>query len=212
MLHPNERENEAVPAGLRQHALARVDEDDREVGVRGTGRHVAGVLLVARGVGDDELALVGRKEAVGDIDGDALLPLRGEAIHEQGEIDAFITDRAVPALLAEGSELVVEDELAVIEQSSDQGGLAVVDRAACQETQQALACLLRQPELEIGIGGADGRGGVHQKYPSCFFFSIEPTLSLSMRRPSRSEVREACISMMIEGRSDAVERMPPLSG
>ena len=32
-----------------------------------------------------------------------------------------------------------------------------------------------------------GRG--HQKYPSCFFFSIEPTWSLSISRPSRSEVR-----------------------
>ena len=30
-----------------------------------------------------------------------------------------------------------------------------------------------------------------------------------MRRPSRSDVRDACISMMIDGRSAAVERMPP---
>ncbi len=48
-----------MAARLDQHALARVDQDDGEVGSRGAGDHVAGVLLVARGIGDDELALVG---------------------------------------------------------------------------------------------------------------------------------------------------------
>ena len=95
--------------------------------LRGAGRHVAGVLLVARGVGDDELALVGRKEPVGDVDGDALLALGGEAIDEQREVDAFVADVAVLALLAEARELVVEDELAVVEQPADQRRLAVVD-------------------------------------------------------------------------------------
>jgi hypothetical protein len=51
-----QRDEIAVAAGLRQHALARVDQDDREIGGRGAGRHVAGVLLVAGRVGDDELA------------------------------------------------------------------------------------------------------------------------------------------------------------
>ena len=49
--------------------------------------HVARILLVAGRVGDDELALVGREEAVGDVDGDALLALGGEAVDEQGEIE-----------------------------------------------------------------------------------------------------------------------------
>jgi hypothetical protein len=46
-----------------------------EVGGRGAGGHVARVLLVARRVGDDELAPVGGEVAVGDVDGDALLAL-----------------------------------------------------------------------------------------------------------------------------------------
>ena len=37
-----------VAAGLGQHALARVDQHQGEVGVGGAGRHVAGILLVAR--------------------------------------------------------------------------------------------------------------------------------------------------------------------
>jgi hypothetical protein len=74
---PSSERDVAVAAGLRQHALARVDQDDREVGGGGAGDHVAGVLLVARRVGDDELALVGAEVAVGDVDGDALLALGG---------------------------------------------------------------------------------------------------------------------------------------
>ena len=37
----------------------------------------------------------------------------------------------------------------------------------------------------------------HQKYPSCFFFSIEPALSKSMIRPCRSDVVASSISWMM---------------
>ena len=43
-----QRADVAMAPGLRQHALARIDQDDGEVGSRGAGRHVARVLLVAR--------------------------------------------------------------------------------------------------------------------------------------------------------------------
>ena len=42
--------------GLGQHALARIDQQHGEVGGRRAGHHVARILLVARRVGDDELA------------------------------------------------------------------------------------------------------------------------------------------------------------
>jgi hypothetical protein len=76
-----------VAAGLRQHALARVDQDDGEVGGRGGGDHVAGVLLVARRVGDDVLARAGGEVAVGDVDGDALLALGLQAVGEERQVD-----------------------------------------------------------------------------------------------------------------------------
>ena len=53
---PEQRQDHRVPAGLLGQALAGVDEHQAEVGGRGAGDHVAGVLHVARGVGDDELA------------------------------------------------------------------------------------------------------------------------------------------------------------
>jgi hypothetical protein len=37
-----------VALALRQHAFAGIDQDNREIGGRGAGRHVAGILFVAR--------------------------------------------------------------------------------------------------------------------------------------------------------------------
>jgi hypothetical protein len=72
---PEQRDQVAVATRLRHHTLAGVDEKDRGV-CRGDARdHVAGVLLVTGRVSDDELALVGGKEAVGHVDGDPLLAL-----------------------------------------------------------------------------------------------------------------------------------------
>ena len=64
-----------VPPRLHADAVPRVDQQDRDVGRRGAGRHVARVLLVAGRVGEDELAPRGREVAVGDVDRDALLAL-----------------------------------------------------------------------------------------------------------------------------------------
>jgi hypothetical protein len=71
-----QRHDAGVTPGLRQNALPRIDQKHREVASRGTRRHVAGVLLVAGCVGDDEFAFRGGEIAVGDIDRDALLALR----------------------------------------------------------------------------------------------------------------------------------------
>ena len=55
VLDPQQRHDEAVPARLLQHAVARVDQDHRQIAGAGASGHVPGVLLMARGVGDDEL-------------------------------------------------------------------------------------------------------------------------------------------------------------
>ena len=53
----------------------------------GRGRHhVAGVLLVAGRIADDELAVFGGEVAVRHVDGDALLALGRQAIGQQREI------------------------------------------------------------------------------------------------------------------------------
>jgi hypothetical protein len=122
-------------ARLGQQAFAGVHQDHREVGVRRAGRHVAGVLLVAGRVGDHEGALAGREVAVGDIDRDALLAFGVESVEQQRKIE-LLAGRAVPARISlQRVELVGEDEPGIVQQPSDQGRLAVVDRAAGQQAQ-----------------------------------------------------------------------------
>ena len=75
-----------MPPALLLDAVAGVDQDERQVGGRGAGDHVAGVLNVARGVGDDELAPGGGEVSVGDVDRYPLLPLRPQAVGQQGEV------------------------------------------------------------------------------------------------------------------------------
>ena len=69
-----------MTARLREDALACVDHEDGDIGGGCAGDHVAGVLLMAGGIRDDELAPVGGEKAVGDVDGDALLAFGGEAV------------------------------------------------------------------------------------------------------------------------------------
>ena len=111
---------------------------------------------------------------IGDVDGDALLALGFQAVEQQGEIDVRSGGAVFLRIALERGQMIVEDEVLLVEQTADQGRLAVVDRAAGQEAQGrarigAIAALER-------VGG-DGRGTAHQKYPSRFFFSIDPASS-----------------------------------
>jgi hypothetical protein len=107
--------------------LGRIDQHHGGIGGRGGGDHVAGVLLMARRVADDELALGGREVAVGHVDRDALFALGREAVGEQGEVGF--------AAALHAGQLVLQHGLAVHQQAADQRALAVVDRAAGDEAQ-----------------------------------------------------------------------------
>ena len=146
---------------LGQHALARVDQDHRQVGGRGAGHHVAGILFVPRRVGDDELALFGGEEAIGDVDRDALFAFGGEPVDQQGEIDLPALRSHPPAVRLQRGELVVEDHLRIVQHPPDQRRLAVIDRSAGDEAQQRLVLV----PLQIGIDVArdqrvGAKGGV----------------------------------------------------
>ena len=138
-----------MPAGLSQHPAPGVNQDDRRIRGRGAGHHVPRVLLVTGRIGDDELAAVCREEAVSDVDGDALLAFRRKAVDQEGEVD-LATLRTHPARVGlEGRKLVLEDHLGIVEQPSDQGGFAVVHRAAGQEPQKALGLMGLQVGLDV---------------------------------------------------------------
>ncbi len=139
-----QRGDKAVSTGLGLHAVAGVDQDDRQVTGGGTGGHVAGVLLMAGGVGDDEFALGGGEVAVGNIDGDALLTLGLQAIDQQRQVDVITGGAGLLRVAGDSFQVIFVDHLGVVQQAPDQGALAVVDVAAGQEAQHFLALVLAQ--------------------------------------------------------------------
>ena len=123
---------------------------------------------MTRGVGHDELALFGGEEAVGDIDGDALLALGGQTVDQEGEVDLVPLGANPLGVGLESLQVVLKDHLAVIEHPPDEGGLAVVDAATGDEAQHRLVLVL----LQIGVDVLGDQGldlidrlvrGSHQK-------------------------------------------------
>jgi hypothetical protein len=119
-----------------------------------------------------------------------LLALGGETIEKEREVETVTLGAGLPGVGGERRQLVFEQEIGFVEESPDQRALAIVDAAARDEAEQ-------------------GRG---QKYPSCFFFSIEAVSSWSMTRPCRSEVLARIISWMIPGSVSASDSIAPVSG
>ena len=160
-LDAEQRHEEAVPAGLGEDALAGVDQDHRDVGGRRTGDHVARVLLVAGGVGDDELATLGREEPVGHVDRDALLALGGQAVEQQREVEVAALGADLGRVGLERGEVILEHEVRLVEQAADERRLAVVDAAAGDEPQQAL--VLVRGQVLLDVRGDELRSVGHQK-------------------------------------------------
>ena len=198
---------------LRQHALARIDQHDGEVGGRGAGRHVARVLLMAGRVGDDELALRRREEAIGDIDGDALLALGLQPVDQQREIDV-VAGRAVLLANRAPAPPAGPRRSAWCRRAAGRSASTCRHRRSRRSGSAAATCAPARPDSRGRCRPPRWlRHGVahHQKYPSRFFFSIEPASSWSMRRPWRSEVRAVSISPTILERV-GVGSMAPVSG
>jgi hypothetical protein len=142
---------------------------------------------VPRRVGHDELACVGREEPVRDVDRDALLALGQEAVEQEREVELSVLRAEADGVAFERRQMIVEDELRLVQEPADERALAIVDAATRDEAEQPLA----QLRLEVLLDLLDRSA---QKYPSCFFFSIDPLESRSISRPCRSDVFATNIS------------------
>ena len=147
MADAEQAHDDGVAAGLRQQSLARIDQQHGQLGIGGAGRHVAGVLLVAGRVGDDEGAPRRGEIAVGDVDGDALLALGFQAVEQQREIDIGADGAVLLGIAGERGQMIVEDQVLLVEQPADQRRFAVVDRAAGEKRKAG------------GVGVRDGFAG-----------------------------------------------------
>ena len=136
LLDADQIADRGMAAGLALGAVAGVDQQNGDIGVRRAGRHVASVLLVARGIDDDEAPVRRLEIAPGDVDGDALLALGLEPVEQQAEIDLLAIDGAVMRGERDGGALVLGDAGGIPQQPPDQGRLAVIDRAAGEQPHQ----------------------------------------------------------------------------
>ena len=197
--HTEQRHHRGVPASLLDHTFAGVDQQDHQLCRRSTGDGVAGVLHVAGRIGQHEGPLGRREVAVGDIDGDALFPLRTQAVDQQRQI------RGGQALVHRGAgdrvDLIGQHRFRVVQQPSDQCGLAVVDAAGGGETEEiGLLCLL-VPQTPLA----------HQKYPSRLRSSMAASETRSSPRVApRSVSRDAATSARIASLSAASDRIAPV--
>ena len=83
MRHADQTRDVSMAPRLGQHALARINQDNGQVGGAGSGHHIACVLLMAGRVADDEFAFGRGKVTIGHIYRNALLAFGLQAIGQQ---------------------------------------------------------------------------------------------------------------------------------
>ena len=103
---------------------------------------------MARCIGKNELALVGGEVTVGDVNGDALFTLGAQAVGQQGKIKIAIVARLRCAM--DGVQLVFIDALRVVEEPADQGGLAIIHAAGCNQAQKVFFQFLLEKTFNRG--------------------------------------------------------------
>src|ERR1700735_4124716 len=110
-----------MPLCLKEHALSCIDQDDRELRIRSARRHIAGVLLVSRGIRHYERTPRCCEETIGNVDRDSLLPLCFKPIDQERKIDVSSRGSVAGGILDQARELVLMDKLRIVQQAADQG-------------------------------------------------------------------------------------------
>ena len=116
----------AVAPGLVAHAFQRVDDQHRTVRLRGAGDHVAQEFGVAGRVDQHYVAGPGAEADLRGVDGDALVALGLQRVEQERPFERHAASRADGL---EHFELALGQAAGLVQQASDQRGLAVVDMA-----------------------------------------------------------------------------------
>ena len=123
----------AVPARLLAHALGGVDDQQRGIGLRGAGDHVAQEFGVAGRVDQHEVARRRAEADLAGVDGDALVALGLQRVEQERPLERHAAPRADGLELL---ELAVGQAAGLVQQPADQGRLAVIDMADDDDAHQ----------------------------------------------------------------------------
>jgi len=126
LLDAEQMQQIAVPPGLVAHAFQRVDDQHRAVGLRGAGDHVAQELGVAGRVDQHDVAGAGAETDLRGVDGDALVALGLQRIQKERPFERHAAPRADRL---EHFKLALGQAAGLVQQTADQGRLAVIDMA-----------------------------------------------------------------------------------
>ena len=90
---------------------------------------------------DDEFATFGIEIPVSHINGNTLLTLSLQTIHQQGQINLLTLRTPALTVSLHGRHVIFKNLLRVVQQAANQRTLAVIDTATGYEAQQALGFL-----------------------------------------------------------------------
>jgi hypothetical protein len=148
LAHAHQVEQVAMPARLLAHPFDRIDHQQRRVGLGRARHHVLDEFPVARRV-DDRVVARGRLEPdLAGVDGDALVALGLEGVHQERP---FERHPAPVAHRLDGLELAVGQAAGLVEQAPHQRRLAMVDMADDDDAQE-VALLLDHPQGRLVDG------------------------------------------------------------
>jgi hypothetical protein len=139
---PSKMEEITVASGVLLHAFVGINQQQCGLGIGGAGDHVFQELLVTRGIDDDVLAFGRSKPDLSRVDGDVLVTLGLERVHEIGPLE---WNAPTFGHQAELFQFPLRKGAGVVEQPAHEGGLAVVDVAD-------------DDDLELLDSGSDGMG------------------------------------------------------
>src|SRR4029453_9604831 len=138
LLDAQQMQQIAVTPGLVADAFQRVDDQDRAVGLRGAGDHVAQEFGVTGRIDQHDVARARPETDLRGVDGDALVALGLQRIQEERPFERHAAPRADGF---EHFQLALGQAAGLVQQPSDKSGFAVIDVAD-------------DDDADLGSGGA----------------------------------------------------------
>ncbi len=138
LTHAKKLQQIAMVARLATHALIGVDQQQRGIGVGGTGDHVADEFAVAWRVDQYIFAPVVAEPDLRRVDGDTLVALGLQTVHQERPLERHA---AALAHRFDSLELAFRQHARVVEQAPDEGRFAVIDMTD-DDRAQLLLCLV----------------------------------------------------------------------
>jgi hypothetical protein len=152
LTHAQQMQEVAVAAGLIAYTLRGIDDQQGGIGLRGAGDHVAEELGVSGRVDQHDVARGSAQTDLAGIDGDALIALGLQRIEQKRP---FERHAAAGTHRLERVELALGQAVRFVQETTDQGRLAVIDMADDDDAHQRT-----RGERQDGVEGA-GNPNVH---------------------------------------------------